>query len=62
MKTQTTSLTVIQFVYDNGKSEILVLSPQQIAGLKRSKKRKTIITKTTLAVIELSLKILNQPL
>jgi hypothetical protein len=62
MKTQTIKLNVIEITYDNGKSEVVTLTSQQIAGLKKSKKRKSILSKRQLASIQIKIKHNNQPL
>jgi len=62
MATQSVKLSIIQFTYDTGKSQIRVLTTQQIAGLKKSKIRKSIIAQHKLAAVEVKIKINNQPL
>jgi len=61
MKSQTIKLSVIEIMYDNGKSTVGTFTNQQLAGLKKSKKRKSIITKRKLASIEIRIKHINQP-
>ena len=62
MKTQTIKLAIVQLTFDTGKSTIETMSVQQLAGLKKSKRRKTIISKQNLAMIEIKIRHTNQPL
>jgi len=62
MKTQSINLTIIELTFDNGRSIIKTMTVQQLAGLKKSKLRKTIISKRKLATIDIKIKHSNQPL
>jgi hypothetical protein len=62
MTTQTVNLSIVELTYDSGKSEIKTMTVQQLAGLRKSKVRKTIISKRKLATIEIKIKHLNKPL
>lgn len=62
MKTQTINLAIVELMFDSGKSVIQTMSTQQLAGLKKSKIKKTILSKRKLATIEIKIKHTNQPL
>lgn len=57
MKTQTIKLIVKEITYDNGITDVDILTPQQWAGRKRRKGyMKSIITKKDLATISINIK------
>jgi len=62
MKKQSIRVTLMEITFDNGKSEIRAMTPAQIAGMKKSKERKSILAKRKLAAIEINIKLINQPL
>jgi len=62
IKTQSINLSIIELMFENGRSEITTMTTQQLAGLKKSKLRKSIISKRKLATIEIKIKHTNQPL
>jgi hypothetical protein len=56
VKTISIKLYLVDLVFDSGKNEIRTLTRQQLAGLKKSKIRKTILSKKMLAVIDIKIK------
>lgn len=57
MKQTTIKLEVREITYENGTTEITILTPQQWAGRKRRKGyKKTIITNKTHATISINIK------
>lgn len=57
MTIQTINLTMLGIVYENGNTEIAVVTPRQWAQRMRNKKfKKTIITKSELASIHIKIK------
>lgn len=55
--TQTIKLIVKDILYDNGKNEITIITPQQWAGrLRRKGYKKTILVKKDLATITINIK------
>jgi len=56
-KTQTFDLTVLELVYQDASRELLHLDNRQLAGLKKRKKYKQVVSKTTIAKISINIKV-----
>ncbi len=62
MTTKSINLSIVELMFDNGKSDIIIMTKKQLAGLKKSEIRKTILSKRLLATVEIVVKHKNKPL
>jgi hypothetical protein len=58
MRVTKINLKTVEIVYTSGKVEVITFTPTELAGFKRSKRYKQIITKKTIAVINIQIKTL----
>jgi hypothetical protein len=50
------NLKTLDLIYASGKTEVITFTPTELAGFKRSKRYKEIISKKTISIINIQIK------